>query len=185
MIWIFIPGVYSMEKLMQVISYILQESPGGRSRLELSKLLYYGDAVYFQHHAEIITGQRYIHTEDSPQPFEFHFALVELNRTGTIEVKISVEEGKLGSFRIFAKEPREILLSKEEKRILNKVLNAFPGAVVDENKQYPNLYENYVITPIFSEIHINKSSVNTKIHILRKKSVLTLSGKYFRVLFEE
>ena len=79
----------------------------------------------------------------------------------------------------------EYTISKEEKRILNKVINAFPGSVVDENKQYPNLYENYVITPMFSEILITKQTVNTKIHILRKKSVLTLSGKIFRVLFEE
>lgn len=174
-----------MDKFLQVISYILQESPRGRSRLELAKLLYYGDAVYFQHHGEIITGERYIHTEDSPQPFEFHRALAELSATGKIDVRISVEEGKIGSFRIFSKENVEVTLSKEEKRILKKVLHAFPGSVTDENKQYPNLYENYVITPIFNEIQINKTSVNTKIHVLRKKSVLTLSGKYFRVLYEE
>ena len=174
-----------MEKLMQVISYILSESSQGRSRLDLSKLLYYGDAVFFQHHAEIITGERYIHTEDSPQPFQFYNAISDLVHKDTIEVNISVEAEKVGGFRLHSKNPMEYSISKEEKRILNKVINAFPGSVVDENKQYPNLYENYVITPMFSEILITKQTVNTKIHILRKKSVLTLSGKIFRVLFEE
>ena len=174
-----------MEKLMQVISYILSESSQGRSRLDLSKLLYYGDAVFFQHHAEIITGERYIHTEDSPQPFQFYNVISDLLHKDTIEVKISVEAEKVGGFRLHSKNPMEYTISKEEKRILNKVINAFPGSVVDENKQYPNLYENYVITPMFSEILITKQTVNTKIHILRKKSVLTLSGKIFRVLYEE
>jgi len=170
---------------MQVISYILSESSQGRSRLDLSKLLYYGDAVFFQHHAEIITGERYIHIEDSPQPFQFYNAISDLIHKDMIEVKISVEAEKVGGFRLHSKNPMEYVISKEEKRILNKVINAFPGSVVDENKQYPNLYENYVITPMFSEILITKQTVNTKIHILRKKSVLTLSGKIFRVLFEE
>ena len=174
-----------MEKIKQVISYILSESPRGRSRLELSKLLYYGDAVFFQHHAEIITDERYIHTEDSHQPFHFYPSISELVQENKIEVSVNVEEEKIGCFRIFSKNSYFPDLNKEQKRILNKVLKAFPGAVVDENKQYPNLYENYVITPVFSEIQINKSTVNTKIHILRKKSVLTLSGKIFRVLFEE
>ncbi len=170
---------------MQVISYILSESSQGRSRLDLSKLLYYGDAVFFQHHAEIITGERYIHIEDSPQPFQFYNAISDLVQNDKIEVKISVEAEKVGGFRLHSKNPMEFTITKEEKRILNKVINAFPGSVVDENKQYPNLYENYVITPMFSEILITKQTVNTKIHILRKKSVLTLSGKIFRVLFEE
>lgn len=170
---------------MQVISYILSESSQGRSRLDLSKLLYYGDAVFFQHHAEIITGERYIHIEDSPQPFQFYNAISDLVQNDKIEVKISVEAEKVGGFRLHSKNPMEFTITKEEKRILNKVIKAFPGSVVDENKQYPNLYENYVITPMFSEILITKQTVNTKIHILRKKSVLTLSGKIFRVLFEE
>jgi hypothetical protein len=174
-----------VEKLKQVISYILSESSQGRSRLDLSKLLYYGDAVFFQHHAEIITGERYIHIEDSPQPFQFYNAISDLVQNDKIEVKISVEAEKVGGFRLHSKNPMEFTITKEEKRILNKVINAFPGSVVDENKQYPNLYENYVITPMFSEILITKQTVNTKIHILRKKSVLTLSGKIFRVLFEE
>ncbi len=172
-----------MEKLKQVISYILSESPTGRSRLDLSKLLYYGDAVYFQHHAQIITGETYIHTEDSPQPSQFLKAVSELVQKNKIEVKVHVEAEKIKGFRLFQKETEKIDISKEEKRILNKVINAFPNSVVDESKQYPNLYENYVITPMFAEILITTQTVNTKIHILRKKSVLTLSGKIFRVLF--
>jgi hypothetical protein len=174
-----------LEKLKQVISYLLSESSQGRARLDLSKLLYYSDAVFFQHHGEIITGEKYIHTEDSPQPIHFYESLSELICENIIEVKIDIENSKLGSFRLYSKNINYLSLNREEKRIINKVLKAFPAKVLDENKQYPNLYENYVITPIFSEIQINKKSVNTKIHILRKKSVLTLSGKIFRVLYEE
>lgn len=75
-------------------------------------------------------------------------------------------------------------LEKEEIRILNKVLKAFKDGVKQEDKQYPNLYENYVITPIYGEIVFSEKTINTKIHIFKKKSLLTLSGKIFRVLFE-
>jgi len=63
-------------------------------------------------------------------------------------------------------------------------LKAFKEGVKNEDKQYPNLYENYVITPIFSEIIFSEKTINTKIHVFKKKSLLNLSGKIFRVLFE-
>lgn len=174
-----------MEKLKQVIYYILKKSPNGRSRVDLSKLVYYSDTVFFQHHASTITGQRYIHLEDCPMACDFYPAINELIREGWIEVRLMVADGKIGAFALHIKTEKSTELEKENKRIINKVVTAFPGKVVDENRQYPNLYESYVITPVFSEIHIKPETINTKIHFHKKKSLLSFSGKIFRVLYEE
>ncbi|MDX1960848.1 MAG: DUF4065 domain-containing protein [Leptospiraceae bacterium] len=174
-----------MSKLKEVILYILEKSPKGRTRVDLSKLVYYSDTVYFQRHSELITGSRYLHLEDSPQAFGFIEIIAELLELKEIIIQPKIEQAKMFGFTIHSIAPKPNSLSKEEIRIINKVLNAFPGAIRDENRQYPNLYESYVITPVYEEILISTERVNTKIHFTKKKSLLSLSGKLFRVLFEE
>ncbi|MCB1140858.1 MAG: DUF4065 domain-containing protein [Leptospiraceae bacterium] len=174
-----------MEKLKQVISFILQHSQSGRSRIDLSKLVYYIDSVFFQHYGKTITSERYVHLEDCPQPLRFHEALISLLSNKKAEIRISVQLERMGGFLVFSLPSEPEKLDRDEVRICKKVLSVFPGPVRDENLHYPNLYENYVITPIFNEILLNSKTINTKIHVLRKKSLLTLSGKLFRVLYEE
>ncbi len=174
-----------MEKLKQVISYILKKSPSGRTRLDLSKLVYYCDGVFFQHYGTTITKERYIHLEDCPMAFNFYIAILELIQEEVLEVKLNVENGKIGNFTLHSKTEKPIELKKEEKRIINVVLTAFGEKVSEENRHYPNLYESYVITSVFSEIPIKPETINTKIHFHKKKSLLSISGKIFRVLYEE
>ncbi|MEM4270540.1 MAG: DUF4065 domain-containing protein, partial [Candidatus Pacearchaeota archaeon] len=166
-----------MEKLRQVIYYILKKSANGRSRIDLSKLTYYCDAVYVQHHGTTITQETYLHLEDSPQALSFFHALSSLIKEGLVEVRLKVENGKIGGFELFAKGNLLLNLEREEKRIINKVLSNFPSKVIDEYRHYPNLYETYVVSPMFSEIPLKVESVNTKIHFHKKKSLLSLSGK--------
>ena len=137
-----------MDKLLSSVYYIIQNFPGKLDRKNLSRLLYYSDGVYFQRHSQMITNEKYIRLEDSPELINLNLAIIHLIR------------------------------------ILNKVLKAFKNGVRDEDKNYPNLYENYVITPIYGEIVFSEKTINTKIHIFKKKSLLSLSGKIFRVLFE-
>ncbi|MCE9500649.1 MAG: DUF4065 domain-containing protein [Leptospira sp.] len=172
-----------MEKLSSVISFILQNSPGGRSRLELAKLAYFCDGVFFQHNSSIITDQKYVHLEDCPMPLQLLECLLHLRNENFIDVKPKLNGTGVSGFLIFNLKQTEDLLSRDEKRIIRKVLEAFRRGVFDESKQYPNLYENYVITPLFSEIKITTDTINTKIHFLKKKSLLTISGRIFRVLF--
>jgi len=172
-----------MEKLSCVISFILQNSPAGRSRLELSKLAYISDGVYFQHHAAIITAEKYVHLEDCPMPLQLHESLLFLRNEGYIDVKPKLNGTGVSGFLIYNLKEIGDLLSREEKRIIRKVLEAFRKGVYDESKHYPNIYENYVITPLFSEIKFTTDTINTKIHFLKKKSLLTVSGRIFRVLF--
>lgn len=174
-----------MEKLIQVIYYILKKSPNGRSRIDLSKLTYYSDAVYFQHYGTTITNETYLHIEDSPQALSFFHALSGLIKNGLVEVQLKVEDGKIDGFQLFTKKDLYLDLAKEEKRIINKVLNHFPSKVTDEYRHYPNLYETYVVSPMFSEIPLTLESVNTKIHFHKKKVLLPLHGKIFRVIFED
>lgn len=172
-----------MEKLLLVISRILKKSPEGRSRIDVSKLVYYCDGVSFQRHIQTITRQRYIHLETHPEALNFSRAILELNKGGYLEVKLQMSDSMIHGFYMhFLKDyPGE--LTREEERLMNKVLIAFKSKVTDESRHYPNLYETYVISPLYSEIPFSAETVNTKVHFLKKKSLLTLSGKIFRVFF--
>jgi hypothetical protein len=174
-----------MEKLCHTILWILEKSPNGRSRLDLARLLFYSDGVYFQKHAEMITGNVYIHLEDSPYPVKLNEALLYLREKGCIDTSPVLSALGIQGFTLrFLKSMETSVLSKEEKRVIMKVLEAFRGKVVDESRHYPNLYENYVVTPLYEAIPFAIGRINTKIHVLMKKSLLQVSGKMFRVLFE-
>jgi hypothetical protein len=174
-----------MEKLCHAILWILEKSPNGRSRLDLAKLLYFSDGVHFQKHASMITGGVYIHLEDSPYPVKLNEALLFLREKGCIEAfPVISPKGVQGFSLQFKKALEGLVLSKEEKRVMMKVVEMFRGRVFDESRHYPNLYENYVVTPLYEAIPFAIDRINTKIHVLMKKSLLQLSGKMFRVLFE-
>ncbi|EMJ90400.1 PF13274 family protein [Leptospira kirschneri str. JB] len=177
-----------MEKLLEVISFILQKSPNGRDRLSLSKLIYYSDGVYFQKNAKLITNQTYIHLEDSPCALDLQSALLHLRKNGLIDIRPRLTEKGISAFQIvWTGEPGEeaVDLNRQEKRIIRKVLENFKNAVYDENRVYPNLYENYIISPLFAEIPFSMDTLNTKIHFFKRKTLLNISGKIFKVLFSE
>jgi len=133
----------------------------------------------------MITGGVYIHLEDSPYPVKLNEALLALTEKGTIDtVPVISAKGVQGFVLRFVKPLEGLILTREEKRVMMKVVEAFRGRVVDENRHYPNLYENYVVTPLYEAIPFAIERINTKIHVLMKKSLLQLSGKMFRVLFE-
>ncbi|MCC6274565.1 MAG: DUF4065 domain-containing protein [Leptospiraceae bacterium] len=175
----------SSEKLSSVISFILKKSLSGRGRIELSKLLYYCEGVYFQRHSNVITNQKYIHLEDSPYPYLLNETILEMKNEGYLDVQPKLTKNGVGGFLIVLVKEYDDLLDKEEKRIITKVLEAYKNGVTDESKHYPNLYENYVITPLYSEIAFRTDTINTKIHFFKKKSLLSISGKIFRVLFND
>lgn len=107
-----------MEKLLEVISFILQKSPNGRDRLSLSKLIYYADGVYFQKNAKLITNQTYIHLEDSPCALDFQSALLHLRKNGLIDIQPKLTEKGISGFQIvWTGEPGEevIDLNRQEK----------------------------------------------------------------------
>ena len=178
-------GVLRMEKVSQVIYYLRSNSPNGRNVVEISKLIYYSDGAYYQRNAKTITGETYIHTDTCPQILNFNYAALYLIENKHIEVRPRFKTDTFCGFSLFAaKEMPTTKISKQEKRIIQKVLSAFKGGLVDENLHYPNLYENYIITPLYSEIKFSTSSLGTKIHFLKKKSLLRLSDKIFRVIFD-
>ena len=172
-----------MDKLSQVILYILQKKTEGYSRLDIAKLIYYSDGVHFQKHAKIISGQLFIHMEDTPLPVDLDKTIMKMKKEGLIDVKPEIHDGNLKGFLIFSTGKETVSMIKEERRIIKKVLEAFKRGVYDESKQYPNLYENYVITALYSQIPFSVDTLNTKIHFFKKKSLLELSGKIFRIFF--
>ncbi|GBF49686.1 hypothetical protein LPTSP4_12020 [Leptospira ryugenii] len=174
-----------MEKLCHAILWILEKSSQGRNRIDLAKLLYFSDGVCFQKHAKMITDSVYIHLDDSPYPIALNEALLHLKKQGHIDAVPLITAQGIQCFQLrFVSAIPGLVLSKEEKRIMMKVVEAFRSKVVDESRHYPNLYENYVVTPLFEEIPFAIDRINTKIHVLVQKSLLQLSGKMFRVLFE-
>lgn len=176
----------NMEKLQEVIYYIIKLYPNKLDRKNLSKLIYFSDGVFFQHHNQMITNEKYIHLEDIPGILNLNQALLNLVTGGfvTVEVDFSLETSKFDKFILKINLEKPIQLEREEKRIINKVLKAFKNGIYDEDKKYPNLYENYILSPIFQEIPFKIERINTKIQIHKKKSLLNHSGKLFRVLFE-
>lgn len=173
-----------MDKIIHIISYILQNSTNGRRRLDLAKLIYYCDGVYFQKHVKIISQQKFMHMEDCPLPLDLDRSLLYMKNNGYIDVKPEINDNQgLSGFLLYNLQETGDFLDKEEKRVIKKVLEAFKRNVYDESKQYPNLYENYVITPLFSEIMFSVETLNTKIHFFKRKSLLQFSGKIFRILF--
>ncbi|TGN17598.1 type II toxin-antitoxin system antitoxin SocA domain-containing protein [Leptospira idonii] len=174
-----------MEKLCHAILWILEKSPNGRTRLDLAKLLYYSDGVHFQKHAEMITRGIYIHLEDSPYPVKLNEAIMFLKEKGHVSATPVISAKGVQGFNLNFSQPLEgLILTREEKRVMRKVNEAFRGKVVDESRHYPNLYENYVVTPLYEAIPFDVARINTKIHVFMQKSLLNLSGKIFRVLFE-
>lgn len=175
-----------MDKLFSAVYYIIQNFPGKLDRKNLSKLLYYCDGVYFQRHIEMITKEKYIRLEDSPELINLNLAIIHLIGNGiiTVEPDMTAISERIDKFYLKTISSMNMSLEKEEIRIINKVLKTFKSGVKDEDRNYPNLYENYVITPIYGEIIFSEKTINTKIHIFKKKSLLSLSGKIFRVLFE-
>jgi hypothetical protein len=175
-----------MEKLSEVIYYIIKLYPQKLDRKNLSKLLYFSDGVFFQHHGKLLTHEPYIHLEEVPSPINMNLAIMNLMSSSdlTVEVDFTTLGQKFNRFFLRINKEMPVKLEREEKRIINKVLKAFKSGIIDEDRQYPNLYENYIITPIYGEIKFTKERINTKIQISKKKSLLNLSGKIFRVLFE-
>lgn len=174
-----------MEKVSQVIYYMLHNSPNGRSALEISKLIYYADGAYFQRNGKTITGETYIHLESCPQMLNFNYAILNLIEKKYIEVRPRFKIETFCGFSLFVSKEMPInKINTQERRIMRKVLKAFKDSLANENSHYPNLYENYIITPLFSEIKFSTTSLGTKIHFLKKKSLLRLSGKIFRVIFD-
>ena len=173
-----------MDKIIHIVSHILQNSPNGQKRLDLAKLIYYCDGVYFQKHAKIISQQKFMHMEDCPLPLDLDRTILYMKNNGYIDVKPEINNNNgLSGFLLYHVQDAGDFLDKEEKRVIKKVMEAFKRGVRDESKQYPNLYENYVITNLFSEITFSIDTLNTKIHFFKRKSLLQLSGKIFRILF--
>lgn len=175
-----------MEKLTHTIYYIIQNFPHKLNRKNLSKLIYYSDGVYFQRHSEMITKEKYIRLGDCPELINLNLAIIHLIGNGILVVEPDLSEipNKIDNFFLNIISEMKVQLEKEEIRLINKVLKTFKNGVLNEEKNYPHLYENYLITPIYGEIPFSEKRINTKIHIFKKKSLLTLSGKIFRVLFE-
>ncbi len=160
--------------------------PLNLDRKNLSKLIYFSDGVYFQHHSLMITNEKYIHLEDTTGILNLNLALLNLVTRGyvTVEVDFTPETSRFDKFILKTNLDMQLNLVREEKRIINKVLKAFKNGVKDEDKKYPNLYENYILSPIFQEIPFKIERINTKIIIQKQKSLLNHSGKIFRVLLE-
>ncbi|MCB1159653.1 MAG: DUF4065 domain-containing protein [Leptospiraceae bacterium] len=173
-----------MDKLSKVIYYIVNCS-GGIDRLNLGKAIYYTDGVYFQRNGKTITGERYIHLENCPQPVRMNQCILELVSGQVLKAEpYFCFETSLSGFRLIANKDLELDLEKAEVRKIRKVVQAFLKSKDDESMVYPNLYENYVITPLYNEIFFSPETINTKIHFFKQRRLLNLYGKIFKINYQ-
>jgi hypothetical protein len=174
-----------MDKLLQLSYYIIQNAGFPISRVELAKLVYYADGLFFQHTGSTISDEKYIHLETSPSPVRFHEAICFLVEKDYVEAypNIGNDRGCIRGF--FLRTERNFAIDLEKKALMrvNKVLRSFKNGLVDEDTVFPNLYENYVITPLYTEIKFQTSTLNTKIKISKRKRFLDLSGKIFKIIY--
>ena len=174
-----------MEKLQHAILFILEKSPNGRTKLDLCKLLYYADGVSYQKHKSMITNATYYHLEESPFPAPLFDTLVQMKKSNALTIEPFFSGEGIQGFRLKqTQNSTHSLLTKEEKRILSKVLEVFKTKVESESSHYPNLYENYVVTPLYEEIPFREDRINTKVHVLSQKRLMEFSGKMYKILFE-
>lgn len=166
-----------------VIYFLLRNSPEGRTKLELAKLLYYSDGVYFQRNGKMITNETYIRLESNPEPIRLHESLMYLSKNDLIFIQPIIKDDKLKEIKIFCNKIISFQLELSEMRKIIKVTRTFHRGVFDEGKNYPNLYETYLVTPLYTEIPFTTTAINTKIHFVKKKRLIDLSGKLYRVDF--
>lgn len=175
-----------MDKLLQVSYYLMTHFPEGMQRETLAKLVYYCDGIYFQRTGTTITGEKYLHIDNCPLPVRFNETIQFHVEHSYFQVRPSFNpQGQMRGFFLYTNRNFALDLSKIECRKICKISKAFPdGKVENESLKYPNLYENYVLTPLYHEIKFSTELINTKIHFHKKKRLLKVSGNIFRVIFD-
>ena len=107
-----------MDKLLSSVYYIIQNFPGKLDRKNLSRLLYYSDGVYFQRHSQMITNEKYIRLEDSPELINLNLAIIHLigNNIITVEPDITAISERIDKFYLKNISSMNLNLEKEEIR---------------------------------------------------------------------
>jgi len=120
-------GIFKRDKFREAILYLIANSPNGaiEGKKKLAKLLYLVDFNFFEEFEKPFTGATYRALPMGPVPQELDVTLSELEGT-----EVNVEKKEIGLpnalhvYVLRSKGP-EFHLSKEEKQVLDKVIQDF------------------------------------------------------------
>ncbi|MDH5719923.1 MAG: Panacea domain-containing protein [Spirochaetia bacterium] len=175
-------------KLRAAVLFFINELPEKLDRIKLCKHLFYADGHYFQKYSKPITELPYLHVEGSPQPVFFNEIFHLMLAKGEIEVVPNIEkenssEGRPLVMKGFVYKTSilfEDLFSRDEKKVLKSIASLLKGSMMLETRYFPNLYQNYVQTPLYETIYFKELPAGKRPHLLWK----AWAKKVFRLLGE-
>ena len=165
--------VESAKKLRSAILFFIQRFPGKLNRVMLCKYLFYADGHYYQKFQETITEFPYLHIEGSPQPLHFNELIHSMLCEGAIEVQPQItEEERDGkkftvlrgmSFNTAGHEKGTF--SRRELKVLNSVASLLDGSLALETRYFPNLFQSYAQTNLYSQIKFHAFESGVRPHL--------------------
>ncbi len=124
--------ILNIEKLSNVLGYITKTMKSVK-KVVLMKLLWFIDAYSFKEYGKAITGLVYEHRIYGALPIAYD----ELLELPSINYEIKISDDEKYEYKIFANKDYKVVgLSKQEKEIINKVINKFKNFKSHEIAEY-------------------------------------------------
>lgn len=137
---------FSFQKFKDVVSYLATLAIG---KTKLMKELFYIDFLYYKNYGSSLTGMSYVKLPHGPVPDNYETLLEILNDNNFIEItstlKGNYEENTIVSVN------KDINLSKEEKKIINEIVNYFASYTGSQIADYSH-QENAWKLPEFNKL---------------------------------
>lgn len=175
-------------KLRAAILFFINKIPNKLNRVRLCKHLFYADGHFFQKYQRQITEFAYLHIEGSPQPIVFNEIICTMVNEKEIEIIPQVVTEMVGdtptmvlkgfSYKALSSVPE--VFTKEEKKVLKSIASLFYGDLSLETRYYPNLFQQYAQTDLYSQIEFLELNDGKRPHLSWK----AWANKIFRLMLE-
>ena len=160
-------------KLRHAILFFINRFPEKLNRVMLCKYLFYADGHYYQKFKETITEFPYLHIEGSPQPLYFNELIHLLLNEGVIEVQPQIteeeREGKkftvLRGMSFISNQTEKNSFSRRELKVMNSVASLLNGSLALETRYFPNLFQAYAQTNLYSQIEFHAFEGGVRPHL--------------------
>jgi uncharacterized phage-associated protein len=148
-------NVSSDEKLRELILYIAHKSKDDPrcGAVKLNKLLYYADFTAYRLLGRSITGAEYQHLQEGPAPRRGLPAQERLKRDGAIEKVYKPSVVGEPMHVIVPKRKPYSIFSKQEKEIVNRIVEEFKGLSGSELSDISHKEFGWRLTKLGETIH--------------------------------
>ena len=134
--------ILNIEKLKNILGYITKNM-GQMKKVVLMKLLWYIDILSYKNYEHTITGLVYRHMPYGALPIG-HKEIIELS---SVKSNLFINEREYEEYKIEFNENYKIkTIAKEEKNIIDKVMNKFKNYKSSEISEYMHREKAYIET---------------------------------------